>query len=202
MFATHVASSHTKASPTERYTCGSLGRFFDDSALLCGCIFSPLSAEAMASRSTFARLSLLVHPHRFAPFVLHRSPISALIGPAPPRIKRRPMSSRLRSRLFPPSESQFLPFVRLICKKDSSCGQEALRDERSVRARRCKPRERQLGLPRSLAGRKKSHRWPGYGMLYRQACDKKSRTSFINCEYESIKFHIGRGRRGRMKARG
>jgi hypothetical protein len=104
---------------------------------LCVCIFSPLSAEAMAPISSFARLSVLVHPHRFAPFVLHRSPISALIGPAPP-----------------------------------------------------------------LAGRKKSHRWPGYGILYREACDKRSRTSFINCEYETIKFHIGRGRRGRVKARG
>jgi hypothetical protein len=89
-----------------------------------------------------------------------------------------------------------------MCKKDSSRGQGAPRNERSVWARRCKPRERQLGLPRSLAGRNKSPRWPGCGILCRQACDKRSRTSFINCEYESIKFNIGQGRRGRMKARG
>jgi hypothetical protein len=55
---------------------------------------------------------------------------------SPRGIKRRPIASRLRSPLFPPSESQFLLFVRLICKQDSSHGQEALRDERSVWARR------------------------------------------------------------------
>jgi hypothetical protein len=120
----------------------------------------------------------------------------------PRRIKRLLISSRLRSRRFPPSESQFLLFVRLMCTKYSSRRQSKLRDERSVWARRCKPRERQLRLPRSLARRKKSHRSAGNGILSRQACDKRSHTSFINYEYESIKFDIGRGRRGRMKATG
>jgi hypothetical protein len=141
--------------------------------------------------SPFARLSAVIHTHLFALFVLHRSTIKRLL-----------ISSPLRSRLFPPSERQFLLSVRRICQKCPSPGQWELRDERSVWDRPCKPRERQLRLPRSPAGRKKSHRWLRYGILYRQACDKRSRTSFINCEYESIKFDIARGRRGRMKARG
>jgi hypothetical protein len=90
---TPIESSNTKPPPVERYAGRSFPRFFDDSPCLPVCIVSPLSAKSMpvdiphslSSDNFFpGKQGAIAEESGKAPaFVLHRSPISALINHAP-----------------------------------------------------------------------------------------------------------------------